>query len=164
MASGDERADTIDLDGSDLAVGVIATRWNKDIVTRLVEGAERGLQSVGATKVEHVSVPGAYELPLASLALSKSGTVDAIVVLGAVIRGETTHYELVAGECGRAIMDVQLATGIPIGFGVLTVENHAQAIARSEPAGGHNVGEEAVLAAVELAVLSANYPAASELT
>ena len=75
-------------------------------------------------------------------------------MLGAVIRGETTHYELVAGECGRGIMDVQLRTKIPIGMGVLTVENLAQAQDRSEGPGGHNVGEEAALVAVELAQLS----------
>ena len=154
MASGDERAEFGDLDGSGLRVGVIATRWNNDIVSRLIEGAERGLESVGVASVEHKSVPGAYELPLAAMALAKSGAVDAIVVLGAVIRGETTHYELVAGECGRGIMDVQLTTGIPIGLGILTVENHEQAIARSEASGGHNVGEEAALAAVEVALLT----------
>ena len=87
---------------------------------------------------------------------ANSGTVDGIVVIGAVIRGETTHYELVAGECGRAIMNVQLATNTPIGMGVLTVENVDQAMARSEGSGGHNVGEEAATVAVELAVLSAS--------
>ena len=101
-------------------------------------------------------MPGAYELPLAAQLLARSGTVDGIVVIGAVIRGETTHYELVAGECGRAIMDVQLATDTPIGMGVLTVENEAQAKARSEGEGGHNVGEEAATVAVELAVLKAS--------
>lgn len=154
MASGDQRAEIGDLDGSGLRVGVVAARWNTDIVSRLIEGAQRGFESVDVSTIEHVSVPGAYELPLAAMALAKSGKVDAMVVLGAVIRGETTHYELVAGECGRGIMDVQLTTGIPIGLGILTVENHEQAIARSEASGGHNVGEEAALAAVEVALLT----------
>lgn len=153
MASGDERAETLDLDGSNLSIGVIGTRWNADIVDRLRDGAHRGLRSFGVTDVTDLSVPGAYELPLAAQLLARSGKVDGIVVIGAVIRGETTHYELVAGECGRAIMNVQLATNVPIGMGVLTVENVDQALARSETLGGHNVGEEAATVAVELAVL-----------
>ena len=153
MASGDERAETQDLDGSDLRIGVIGTRWNAEIVERLREGAHRGLAGYGVGEIIDLSVPGAYELPLAAQLLAQSGKVDAVVVIGAVIRGETTHYELVAGECGRAIMDVQLATNVPIGMGVLTVENVEQALARSETLGGHNVGEEAATVAVELAVL-----------
>ena len=101
-------------------------------------------------------MPGAFELPLAAKVLAESGTVDAIVVVGAVIRGETTHYELVAGECARGTMDVQLNTRVPIGMGVLTVENIAQAEARSQGPGGHNVGEEAAQAAAELAILWRN--------
>ncbi len=157
MASGDDRASTIDFDGSDLRVGIISTRWNIDIVTRLVEGAQRGLLSVGVTDFDSSTVPGAFELPFGALTLAESGTVDAIVVLGAVIRGETTHYELVAGECGRGIMDVQLATKVPIGMGVLTVENVLQAQARSQGRGGHNVGEEAALVAVEMALNSERF-------
>lgn len=99
-------------------------------------------------------MPGAFELPFAARAVIASGTVDAIVVLGVVIRGETTHYELVADGCARGVMDVQLATGVPIGMGVLTVENETQALARSELPGGHNVGEEATLAAIEMAILA----------
>ncbi len=156
MASGDERAATLDLDGSNLRIGVIGTRWNAEIVDRLRDGAHRGLRSYGVSQITDLTVPGAYELPLAAQFLANSGTVDGIVVIGAVIRGETTHYELVAGECGRAIMNVQLATSTPIGMGVLTVENDDQAMARSEGSGGHNVGEEAATVAVELAVLSAS--------
>ena len=155
MASGDERADTLSIDGSGLRIGVIGTRWNAEIVERLREGTHRGLASYGVTDITDLSVPGAYELPLAAQLLARSGSVDGIVVIGAVIRGETTHYELVAGECGRAIMDVQLATDTPIGMGVLTVENDEQALARSEGPGGHNVGEEAATVAVELAILRA---------
>jgi 6,7-dimethyl-8-ribityllumazine synthase len=100
-------------------------------------------------------VPGAFELPFAAQSVISSGTVDALVVLGAVIRGETTHYELVSEGCATGIMQVQISTGIPIGMGVLTVEDDAQALARSEPAGGHNVGEEATSAAIEMALLAA---------
>ena len=154
MASGDDRAESLDIDGSDLTVGIISARWNADIVTRLVAGAQRGLLTAGITDFDHETVPGAFELPLAALLLAQTGNFDALIVLGAVIRGETTHYELVAGECGRGIMDVQLSTKIPIGMGVLTVENLEQAEHRSEGRGGHNVGEEAALVAVELAQLS----------
>lgn len=153
MASGDDRATVLDLDGSNLRIGIIATRWNTTVVDRLKEGARRGLASYGVTRIEEVDIPGAFEIPFAAKTLASSGKVDGIVVVGAVIRGETTHYELVAGECGRGVMDVQLTTGVPIGMGVLTVENDDQANARSEGAGGHNVGEEAATVAVELALL-----------
>lgn len=153
MATGDNRASNLILDGSDLRIGVVASRWNQKIVDRLSAGVERGLASVGIADTQQFVVPGAYELPFACSVIARSGMVDALVVVGAVIRGETTHYELVAGECGRGIMDVQLATGIPVGFGVLTVENLDQAIARSEGPGLHNVGEEAAVAAVECALL-----------
>lgn len=152
MASGADRPEAEQLDGSDLVVGVVAARWNTEVVERLLEGARRALESTGA-RSRDVSVPGAFELPFAARIIIESGTVDAVVVLGAVIRGETTHYELVAEGCASGVMEVQLATQVPIGMGVLTVENQAQAIARSEPAGGHNVGEEATLAAIEMALL-----------
>ena len=148
-----EVAQAVDIDGSHLRVAIIGTRWNSELVSRLTDGAKRGLVSFGVTSITESSVPGAFELPYAANVIARSGRVDGIIVVGAVIRGETTHYELVAGECGRGIQDVQLKTQVPIGFGVLTVENEAQAIARSEGAGGHNVGEEAAAVAVEMAVL-----------
>ena len=157
MASGDDRAVVRDLDASGLSFGIISARWNSEIVRRLAEGAERGFANYNVESVEHFTVPGAFELPFAAKQLALSGKVDGIVVVGAVIRGETTHYELVAGECGRGIMNVQLDTGMPIGMGVLTVEDLAQANARSEDAGGHNVGEEAATVAVELALLVRNF-------
>jgi 6,7-dimethyl-8-ribityllumazine synthase len=153
MASGDNRPAAEDIDARDLVIGVIATRWNTEIVQRLTDGARRAIEHAGATRRD-ITVPGAFELPLAARSVIGSGTVDAVVVIGAVIRGETTHYELVADGCARGVMDVQLATGVPIGMGVLTVENEAQARARSQPAGGHNVGEEATQAAIEMAILT----------
>ncbi len=153
MASGDQRAVAADIDGSGLRAVILRTRWNTDIVDRLTAGAERGLSDLGVTDIEVVDVAGAYELPFAAKTIASSGRADLIVVTGAVIRGETTHYELVAGECGRGILDVQLSTGVPIGMGVLTVENDSQAMARSREAGEHNVGEEAAQAAVEQALL-----------
>jgi 6,7-dimethyl-8-ribityllumazine synthase len=153
MARASQRPALGDLDASTLVIGVISTRWNADIVQRLTDGAWRAIERAGASGRD-VTVPGAFELPFAARAVIGSGTVDALVVVGAVIRGETTHYELVADACARGIMDVQLASGTPIGMGVLTVENESQALARSEPAGGHNVGEEATAAAIEMALLS----------
>jgi 6,7-dimethyl-8-ribityllumazine synthase len=155
MASGDERASWPGgLTGEGLRIGVVRARWNAAIVDRLAEGVRRALSSLGVTTVVEHAVPGSFEIPLAAKFLASSGQVDAIVCIGAVIRGETTHYELVAGECGRGVQQVQLDTGVPVTFGVLTVENVAQAEARSQPGGGHNVGEEAAAGAVEMARLA----------
>jgi 6,7-dimethyl-8-ribityllumazine synthase len=151
MAAGAARAKPEELDATGLVVGIIRARWNGDLVDRLVDGTRRAVEFAGADAVES-TVPGSFELPFAAQTLARSGAVDAIVVVGAVIRGETTHYELVSEGCASGVMQVQLETGIPIGFGVLTVENEIQALARSEGAGGHNVGEEATLAAVEMAL------------
>lgn len=154
MASGDHRPTTPEkLTGTGLTIGLIRARWNHEIVQRLADGFERGVADLNVTKTIEVAVPGCFEIPLAAQQLAKSGQVDALVCIGAVIRGETTHYELVAGECGRGVQDVQLATGVPVLFGVLTVENTEQALARSEGPGGHNVGEEALHGAVEMARL-----------
>jgi len=158
VATSQARPTKVELDGSRLRIAILSSRWNAEIVDRLIDGARRGLEQCRTEKVFEVSVPGAYELPFAAQQLAQSGRVDAIVSLGSVIRGETTHYELVAGECARGIMDVQLRTGIPIGMGVLTVENETQALARCEGAGGHNVGEEAAVVAVELALLRRMFP------
>jgi 6,7-dimethyl-8-ribityllumazine synthase len=94
-------------------------------------------------------------LPMAANGLARSGRIDAVVCVGCVIRGETAHFEHVATQCASGIQQVSLATGVPVLFGVLTVETVEQALARSEPAGGHNVGEEAALGAVEMARLLA---------
>ena len=153
MAVSKNRASVPDLDGSELRVAIVASRWNEHIVERLVAGAQRGLETMGVERVEQLSVPGAFELPYGAKVLAESGRIDAIVVVGAVIRGETSHYELITTECARGVQQVQLTTGVPIGFGLLTVEDEAQAVARSEDSGGHNVGEEAAAAAVELACI-----------
>lgn len=153
--AGDERSrDRVEpkLDGLGMRVAVLCGRFNDAITLRLLAGARRGLTAAGvaAGDVTVAWVPGAFELPLAAQTHAQSGNFDAVIVLGAVIRGETTHYELVAGECARGVMDVQLATGVPVMFGVLTTEDRAQAEARSQEAGGHNVGEECGLGAVEM--------------
>lgn len=149
------------LDGRGLRIGVVRARWNSQIVDRLAEGVGRGLASLGVdpADVVEVTVPGSFELPMGARILAASGTVDAVVCLGCVIRGETTHYELVAGESAAGIQQVQLSTGVPVAFGVLATEDEAQALARSEGAGGHNVGEDAAVVALEMARLAQRFPA-----
>lgn len=142
-----------ELDGAGLRVGVVSARWNGDICDALTAGAHRAIERCGATAVS-ATAPGAFELPFAARSLALSGDVDAVVVIGCVIRGETTHYELVSEGCAQGVMQAQLATGVPIGLGVVTVENHDQAVARSEGPGGHNVGDDAALAAIEMALLA----------
>lgn len=147
------------LDGGGMRVGVVCGRFNDVITLRLLEGVRRGLAEVGVAEGDVVVewVPGSFEIPYAAKLLAKSG-FDAVICLGAVIRGETSHYDFVAGECARGIQDVQLATGVPVIFGVLTTENDEQAFARSEGPGGHNVGEECAHTAVEMATLTRRYP------
>jgi 6,7-dimethyl-8-ribityllumazine synthase len=153
-----------DLDGRGLRIGLVQARWNAHVVDRLVEGARRGLDAAGVARddVVAVSVPGSFEIPFGARALATSGRVDAVICVGAVIRGETTHYDIVAGECASGVQHVQLATGVPVAFGVLTTEDEAQALARSEGPGGHNVGEEAALVAVEMAHLAQAHRPGSE--
>ncbi len=148
-------ADEPDLDGRGLRLAVVCGRFNDHVTRRLLEGVQRGLEALGVSddQLSTVWVPGAFELPMAAKAFAESDAVDAIICVGCVIRGDTTHYETVAGECASGIQQAQLATGVPIVFGVLTTENLDQALVRSEGAGGHNVGEEAAATAVEMVQL-----------
>lgn len=162
MAEGTARAGAPDgLDGTGLRIGVVRARWNAQIVDRLADGVARGLKALGVVPddVVEVSVPGSFEIPFGARALATSGRVDAVVCIGAVVRGETTHYDIVAGECAAGVQQVQLTTGVPVAFGVLTTEDEAQALARSEGPGGHNVGEEAATVAVEMARVAQRYAA-----
>lgn len=117
----------------------------------LLDGARRALRDckVKDADVTVLEVPGCFEIPLACRNAIESERFDALIALGAVIRGETPHFEYVAGECARGVMNVQLATGTPIGFGVLTTENPEQACARAAPEGGDK-GYSATIAAVTL--------------
>ncbi len=161
-AESDKAAPAGDLTGEGLRIGVVRARWNADIVERLADGVHRGLSGlrVSEADVTEVTVPGSFELPMGARILATSGEVDAVICLGCVIRGETTHYELVSGESAAGIQQVQLTTGVPVAFGVLTTEDRAQALARSEGPGGHNVGEDAAVVAVEMARLAAAHPPA----
>jgi 6,7-dimethyl-8-ribityllumazine synthase len=140
------------LEGAGVRIAVLCARFNDLITMRLLDGVRRGLSSAGVADdaVDIAWVPGAFELPLAAKAHAASGRYDAVITLGAVIRGETTHYEIVSNGAARGVQDASLATDVPILFGVLTVEDLDQALARSEDAGGHNVGEECALGAVEM--------------
>ncbi len=131
---------------------IIAARFYEDLAGWLEDGARRALHDCGV-KDEHISVyhvPGCFELPLAAKRLiAADERLDAIVALGAVVRGETPHFDYVAGECARGLMTVQLATGVPIGFGVLTTENLQQARDRANPEKGDK-GYDAAIAAASL--------------
>lgn len=160
MTAGDKGAAAPPgLDGRGLRVAVVRARWNAHIVQRLADGVARGLSDLGVDPgdVTEVTVPGSFELPMGARILAASGTVDAVICLGCVIRGETSHYELVAGEAAAGIQAVQLQTGVPIAFGMLATEDETQALARSEGAGGHNVGEDAAIVAVEMARLAQRF-------
>ncbi len=140
---------------------IVSARFHADLADRLVDGAKRALRDckVADNNVSLFEVPGCFELPLACRNLIESKSFDALVALGAVIRGQTPHFDFVAGECARGVMNVQLATGTPIGFGVLTTENLAQARERAEPKGGDK-GYAAALAAATLLRMTAGIPQA----
>jgi 6,7-dimethyl-8-ribityllumazine synthase len=139
-----------DYSGTGRRVGIVQARFNPDIGKGLLAGALRALEEaqVGADSITVVTVPGALEAPLALQGLAQSGRFDALVALGAVIRGETYHFEVVANESAAGIASVQLEFGIPVGNGVLTCDSDAQAEARMDAK-----GYEAALAALELANL-----------
>jgi 6,7-dimethyl-8-ribityllumazine synthase len=141
-------------DASGKRFAVVVADFYADLAAQLEDGARRGLRDCGVADdaVDVVRVPGCFELPLAARRLIAAGSVDGVVALGIVIRGETPHFDYVAGECARGIMDVQLATGVPIGFGVLTTDNRAQAEKRADPARGDK-GYEAAVAAATVAVI-----------
>jgi len=146
-----EKSETPDLVGSDLAIAIVASRYNEDVTRRLVRGALNALTEQGVAEPDVFWVPGALELPVAALALAEKGGYDAIVCVGCVIRGETFHFEVVANQSAAGLMQVQLDTGVPITNGVLTTEDREQAQARSGPKS--NKGAEAALAALEIANL-----------
>jgi 6,7-dimethyl-8-ribityllumazine synthase len=126
-------------------------RFYEDLALRLVEGATRTFKAAGA-EVEVHDVPGAFELPLAAKYCAESGRYEGVACLGAVIRGETTHYDYVCGEAAAGIARVQLDTGVPCSFGVLTVENMEQALARVG-GGKRHQGEDAAHAVLRMAEL-----------
>jgi 6,7-dimethyl-8-ribityllumazine synthase len=140
-----------DLSGGDLRIAVVVSRFNEEITKRLLRGALAALEERGVQDPDVLWVPGSLELPVTALALAEKGGHDAIVCLGCVIRGETYHFELVAGQAAAGIMQVQLDTGVPVAFGVLTTDDKEQALARSGPK--NNKGADAAEVAIEMANL-----------
>ena len=142
------------LDSTGMKFAVVVSRFNAFITERLLAGATDALRRTGARTddIEIVRVPGAFELPSASKMLAESGKYNALVALGCLLRGDTAHYDVIVNEVTRGIGDVALATGVPIGFGVLTCDTLEQAIDRAGLKMG-NKGFEAALAALELAAL-----------
>ena len=140
-------------------IAIVITRWNAFIVDNLLSGAREHLISNGIaeTDIAIIMCPGAYEIPLACQKVAATGKYDAIITLGAVIRGGTPHFEYVAGECSRGVMRVSLDTGLPIAFGVLTVDNDQQALERSgRGEGSENKGEESAACVLEMLSLIGN--------
>jgi 6,7-dimethyl-8-ribityllumazine synthase len=139
-----------DLLARDIRVAIVAARFNDFVVSRLVEGAVDALVRHGASEknIEVVRVPGAYEMPLVVKKLAMTRRYDAIVALGAVIKGDTAHFDFVAGECSSGVARASLDSGVPVGFGVLTCDTFEQAIDRAGGKAG-NKGAEAALAALE---------------
>ena len=145
------------LDATGMRFAVVAARFNREITEPLCAGAEKVLRDHGAADVRVAWVPGAFELPLVAKRFAASGAVDAVVCIGAVIRGETAHFEYVAGECAAGLTRASLDAGVPIAFGVLTVEDRQQALDRVGGREGHK-GEEAGLTAIEMVSLLRTLP------
>ena len=141
-------------DASGKKFAILVADFYADLAAQLEDGARRGLRDCGVKEedLEVARVPGCFELPIAARRLIADGELDGIVALGVVIRGETPHFDYVAGECARGIMSVQLTTAVPIGFGVLTTDNRAQAEERADPERGDK-GYEAAVAAATLSII-----------
>ncbi len=141
-------------DGAGLRVAVIVARWNGFITRKLLEGAVGTLKECGVQDADITTawVPGSFEVPTAAKWAAESGRFDAIICLGCVIRGETAHFEYVAGGAAEGILDVSLRTGVPVVFGVLTTETVEQATERTGGKEGHK-GEESARTAIEMATL-----------
>ncbi|MFM6979973.1 MAG: 6,7-dimethyl-8-ribityllumazine synthase [Micrococcales bacterium] len=148
-------APKLSIDASGLAVTVIVTSWHTEITEALLAGAERSLQAAGNDIYTVIRVPGAFELPLAAKWAAEEGA-DAIIALGVVIRGGTPHFEYVCDSATQGLTQVQLETGVPIGFGLLTVDTEKQALDR---AGLKDSKEDKGAEAVEAAILMARLKA-----
>jgi 6,7-dimethyl-8-ribityllumazine synthase len=140
-----------EIDTAGMRFCIVVARWNHGYTSRLEAGAREGLQSVGIddTRVETVAVPGAFELPLASLAAAQTGKFDAVIALGVVLRGDTPHFDYVAGQAAAGIMEASLGTGVPVMFGVITADTPEQVEARCGER-ENNKGFEAARSAVEM--------------
>jgi 6,7-dimethyl-8-ribityllumazine synthase len=138
----------------DLRFAFVAARFNDFVVDPLIRGALDALKRHGATEkqIEIVRVPGAFDIPIVARKLALSRRYDALIALGAVVRGETPHFDYVAGECASGLARIALETGVPVAFGVLTTDTMEQAVDRAGGKAG-NKGADAALAAIEMANL-----------
>lgn len=134
--------------GEESRVALCVGRFYEELADRLEAGAREALGEAGIEEIDRFEVPGAFELPLAAKYAAESGRYAAVVCLGAVIRGETDHYEYVCAETARGIQEVQLRTGVPCGFGVLTVANLEQGLERVQGGAKRDTGRQAVEAAL----------------
>ena len=141
-----------DISATELSFAIVVSRWNDAFTSRLADGAVEALTSVGAAEdsIDIFHVPGAFELPVACLKTAQSGDYDAVIALGVVIRGDTPHFDYVAGQAASGIMQASMLTGVPVMFGVITADNIEQVIARCGEK-TDNKGYEAALSAVEMA-------------
>jgi 6,7-dimethyl-8-ribityllumazine synthase len=145
------------LDAAGMRIGIVAGRFNEHITEPLVEGAMKELRDLGGDEPRVHWVPGAFEIPLVAKRLASGASVDAVICLGAVVRGETAHFEYVAGPCAASIAQVALDTGVPVIFGVLTTNDEQQALDRAGGVDG-NKGSEAARTAVEMVQLLRSLP------
>ena len=146
-------APSITTDGSGLRVVVVAASWHTEVMDGLLAGSRRSLAAAGVTDVREIRVPGTFELPVAAARLARGGEVDAVVALGVVIRGGTPHFDYVCQAATLGLTDVAVSTGVPVGFGVLTCDDEAQALDRAGLPGSHeDKGAEAAEAAVATVV------------
>ena len=147
----------------DIKIGIVAARFNEFIVSRLIGGALDGLKrhDVPEEQIDLAWVPGAFEIPLVASKMAKSGKYDAVICLGAVIRGSTSHYDYVCNEVSKGIATVSLESGVPVLFGVLTTENIEQAIERAGTKAG-NKGYDCAVSAIEMVNLLREMDTAAE--
>ncbi len=136
-------------DGKGLRVGIIAGRFNEFISSKLVGGAEDALKRHGVEEIELAWTPGAYEMPLVAQKMARSGKYDAVITLGAVIKGSTPHFDYVCAEVSKGVASVSLETGVPVVFGVLTTNTIEEAIERAGTKAG-NKGFDAGMTAIEM--------------
>ncbi|MCR4605524.1 MAG: 6,7-dimethyl-8-ribityllumazine synthase [Eubacterium sp.] len=140
--------------GSGMKIGIVAARFNDFIVEHLVSGAEDTLvrHGVNTDDIDLAKVPGSFEIPVVAKKLAESGKYDAVICLGAVIKGSTSHYDYVCAEVSKGVAQVELSTGVPTIFGILTTDNIEQAIERAGTKAG-NKGADAALSAIEMVSL-----------
>jgi 6,7-dimethyl-8-ribityllumazine synthase len=139
-------------DATGLKFGIVASKFNKFVTSRLLAEAIKTLTHAGTKDedLEVIRVPGAFEIPLVARQLARSGRFDAVICLGAIIRGDTPHFDYIAAEASRGILQASMDTNVPVVFGVLTTDTVAQAIERADPA-KHNRGAGAAVTAIEMA-------------